>query len=83
MSNSLIICTKTGTILNLEDVVIVTETVFDDDETYSDSEICEIGKEHGITIEHLVREKEGMALARAQARMRQHVDAIAREVLED
>jgi len=76
----LAVCKKTGTILYLEDVMIVSHSVFEDEKDYSDSEICDLAEYHGITIRQLVETKIDLALTRVQSALRKRMEKCIRKV---
>lgn len=79
----LAVCKTTGTILNLEDVMIVPDYTIPDEEVLSDSEICEIAVAHGISIRQLVETKASLALSRMQSGLRDCINNLPAEVMKD
>lgn len=79
----LAVCKKTGTILNLEDVMIVPDYTIPDEDDFSDSEICEIAVAHGISVRQLVETKVSLAIARMQGSLRGLINNLPAEVMKD
>jgi hypothetical protein len=63
LSNHLLICATTGTILDAGDCYLVPSNALDSGEAYSDSEVCIIAKERGAALSDCVNLDDSIASA--------------------